>query len=166
MRILVLIGVVACLSPEAASEASAWRRGTQTVLDQVLLRFGSEIVTKLDVRQARLLKLVDVPNDTDDAYVDAIANRRLILAELRRTAPAEPAADALDTAVRSWTARMSGGDIPGLLSRAGMSEAALRAWLKDDLRLQTYVSDRFGGRAADFAGWVSTLRQRAGLRSS
>lgn len=136
----------------------------QTVLDQVLLRFGSEIVTKLDVRQARMLKLVDVPNDSDEAYVDAIANRRLILAELRRAAPAEPQAQALDNAMRTWTARMGGGDIADALSRAGMTDTELRAWLKDDLRVQAYVSDRFGGRQADFASWVSTLRQRAGLR--
>ena len=136
----------------------------QTVLDQVVLRFGGEIVTKLDVRQARLLKLVDAANETEDAYVTAIANRRLMLADLKRSSTDEPAADAVDASVREWTARVGGGDAAGLLSRAGMTEGGLRAWLKDDLHLRKYIAERFAGRPADAAAWVETLRQRAGLR--
>ena len=130
----------------------------------MVLRFGGEIVTKLDVRQARLLKLVDVPNDTEDAYVTAIANRRLMMGDLKRVSTEEPTAEALEASVREWTARVGGGDVAGLLSRAGMNDASLRAWLKDDLRVKKYIADRFGGRSADAAAWIETLRQRAGLR--
>lgn len=135
----------------------------QTVLDEVVLRFGGEIVTRLDIRQARLLKLVQVPNETDEAYVDAIANRRLMLSDMRRNPPPEPPAEAVEDRLRRWAAQV-GGDPGALLSRAGMSEAGLRAWLKDDLRLEAYIADRFGGRQGEVAGWVATLRQRAGLR--
>lgn len=135
----------------------------QQVLDRVLLRFGSEIVTTLDVRQARMLKLVAVPNDTDQAYVTALANRRLMLAELRRSPPPEPAADALDARYRDWARRL-GDDPAGKLSRAGMTDAELRGWLRDDLRLDAYVAERFGSRPADQANWLGVLRQRAGLQ--
>ncbi len=138
----------------------------QTVLDQVLVRFGGEIVTQLDVRQARLLKLVTVPNDTDQAYADALVNRRLILSDLKRTAAAaEPATEALDAKVRQWEVNLGPGvNVPSLLERAGMTEAGLRGWMRDDLRVQAYLDERFAGRPADLAAWIATLRQRAGLR--
>lgn len=138
--------------------------GPQTVLDQVVLRFGGEIVTKLDIRQARMLKLVDVSADTDQAYVDAIANRRLMLTDLKRTPPKEPTSEELDAAVRAWAAKVGGGDADTLLDRAGMSASGLRGWIQDDLRMQAYITERFAGRPGDVAAWVSTLRQRAGLR--
>ena len=136
----------------------------QTVLDEVLLRFGGDIVTRLDVRQARLLNLVDPPADTDQAYAETIANRRLMLSEVRRSSPPEPAADAIDAKFREWSARAGGGNVTDLLARAGMPETGMRAWLRDDLRLQQYLEGRFGSRTADQAAWVATLRQRAGLK--
>ena len=135
----------------------------QQVLDRVILRFGSEIVTTLDVRQARLLKLVDVPSDTDDAYVTALVNRRLMLAEVRRSPPPEPTAEAVEARYRDWS-RGLGGDPADRLARAGMTDAGLRAWLSDDIRLQGYLANRFGGRSADVASWLAVLRQRAGLQ--
>ena len=137
----------------------------QTVLDQVLVRFGGEIVTQLDVRQARMLKLVTVATDTDQAYVDALVNRRLILAELRRMPPAEPAAEAVDLQRRQWERAVgAGGTLTEVLERAGMTEAGLRGWLRDDVRIQTYVDERFGGRANEVASWLAALRQRAAIR--
>jgi hypothetical protein len=137
----------------------------QTVLDQVLVRFGGEIITQLDVRQARMLKLVSVPNDTDQAYVDALVNRRLILSDLKRTSTAEPTTEATDAKVRQWEASLGPGvDVPALLERAGMTQAGLRGWMRDDLRVQAYLDERFAGRPADLAGWIATLRQRAGIR--
>jgi hypothetical protein len=135
----------------------------QQVLDRVILRFGSEIVTSLDVRQARLLKLVDVPSDTDDAYVTALVNRRLMLSEVRRNPPPEPAAESVEARYRDWS-RGLGGDPADRLARAGMTDAGLRAWLSDDIRLQGYLANRFGGRSADVASWLAVLRQRAGLQ--
>jgi hypothetical protein len=110
-----------------------------------------------------MLKLVAVPNDTDDAYVTALANRRLMLAEVRRSPAPEPSAEALDAKYREWAQRV-GGDPADHLARAGMTDAALRGWLRDDLRLDAYVADRFGGRSADRANWLGVLRQRAGLQ--
>jgi hypothetical protein len=137
----------------------------QTVLDQVLVRFGGEIITQLDVRQARMLKLVSVPNDTDQAYVDALVNRRLILSDLKRTSTAEPTTEATDAKARQWEASLGPGvDVAALLERAGMTQAGLRGWMRDGLRVQAYLDERFAGRAADLAGWIATLRQRAGIR--
>src|SRR3990172_9436071 len=81
----------------------------QRVLDQVIVRFGGEIVTQLDVRQARMLKLISGTSDSDQAIVEALVNRRLMLAELRRTGGPEPAAVALEARYREWQGRLGPG---------------------------------------------------------
>ena len=137
----------------------------QTQIDGVLLKFGGDIITRSDVRQARLLKLVQSEGDSDQAYVNALVDRRLMLAELKRSPPAEPSAEAVDAKRAQWLAALGSGiDVPDLLARAGLTEALLRGWFRDDLRLQTYLSERFAGRASDVAVWIVTLRQRAGLK--
>ena len=141
----------------------------QTLLDGVLAKFGNgDIVTKSDVRQARLLKLVEPAADSDQAYVDAIIDRRLMLSDLKRNPPAEPAPEAIESRYQEWVARLGGAaTVPDLFRRAGMTEAGLRGWIRDDLRLQTYLDQRFGtasDRRAAMATWVSMLRQRAGVR--
>jgi hypothetical protein len=140
----------------------------QVLIDGVLLKLGADVVTVSDVRQARLLKLVDVPDATDQAFVDALVKRRLILQELGRNPPAEPASSALDARRRQWESALGPGvDLSSDLARAGMTEAALRAWLRDDLRITAYVDQRFpasGDRAAAIAAWVAELRQRAGIK--
>jgi hypothetical protein len=164
-RLTPAIGVLlAALSGAGAGHAAA----IQTPIDGVLARVGGDIVTMSDVRQARLLKLIEPATDSDQAYVDALINRRLMLADLRRNPPPEPSTEAIEAKQQEWTARLgAGANVPDLLRRAGMSDAGLRGWLRDDLRLQTYLDERFGtssNRPAALAAWVGMLRQRAGLR--
>jgi hypothetical protein len=140
----------------------------QTPIDGVLAKVGGDIVTISDVRQARLLKLIQPAADTDQAYVDALIDRRLMLADLRRNPPPEPTTEAIDARQQEWTTRLGpGADVPDLLRRAGMTDAGLRGWLRDDLRLQAYLDERFGtssNRPTAIAAWVGMLRRRAGLR--
>ena len=155
----VLPAILALLATLATSAAA------QTLLDGVLLKFGDDIVTRSDVRQARLLKLVRPDGEADEAYVAALVDRKLMLAELKRSPPAEPSPEAIDARRGQWLAKIgSGTNVPDLLARAGMTDALLRGWLRDDLRLQAYLDDRFAGRTTDIAAWITTLRQRAGIK--
>jgi len=147
--------------------ALAGRPTAQTQIDGVLLKFEGEIITQSDVRQARVLKLVTPRDAGDAAYVDALADRRLMLAEVRRASIPDPPAADLDKRYREWAASVGAGDVTALLSRVGMSEAGLRAWLREDLRIQAYLDRRFttgATRAADVAAWIGELRRRAGLK--
>ena len=45
-----------------------------------------------------------------------------------------------------------------------MPDAALRNWIRDELRIQTYLGNRFGDRSAERESWVAMLRERAGIR--
>jgi hypothetical protein len=155
MTKLAIVAFLALAGPASA----------QTVVDQVIFRFGGEIVTQLDVRQARMLKLVDAAGDADQAYVDALVNRRLILADLKRTPPPDPPQSDIDARRQQWPARVgAAANFDDLLARAGMSDAALRGWIRDDLRIQAYLTTRFADRAAERDSWLSMLRQRVGLK--
>ena len=140
----------------------------QVPIDGVLLKIGSDVITSSDVRQARQLKLVEAPGGSDQAYVDALANRRLMLEELKRNPPAEPAPAALDARQQRWVATLGPGvDLNALLSRAGMTMASARSWWRDELRISAYLDQRFpasNDRERAIAAWVADFRQRAGIR--
>jgi hypothetical protein len=140
----------------------------QVPIDGVLLKIGSDVITSSDVRQARQLNLVEAPGGSDQAYVDALANRRLMLEELKRNPPAEPAPAAVDARQQRWVATLGPGvDLGALLSRAGMTMASARSWWRDDLRISAYLDQRFpasNDRERAIAAWVADLRQRVGIR--
>jgi len=114
------------------------------------------------------LRLVDAPSGSDQAVLDALVRRRLILEEMKRNPPAEPSAAALETRQRQWASTLgTDADVSALLTRAGMTDAGVRAWWRDDLRINAYLDQRFpasGDRAAAIATWVTELRRRAGIR--
>ena len=137
LTIVAVLAVPGALAPAAAVAG-------QTTVERILARVDNDIVTALDVRQARLLKLVAVDGETEKAYVDALVDRRLELAAVARYSPPEPAPDALAARRRQWEASLGAGvNVADLLARAGMSEAGLTAWLRDDLRIQAYLDRRF-----------------------
>ena len=158
MRAFSVAAMIGVLSVSVSSSA-------QGVVDQVIVRFEGEIITRLDVRQARMLKLVDAAGDSDQAYVDALVNRRLILADIKRTPPPDPSPGDIESRRQQWPQRVgAGGNFDDLLARAGMSDASLRGWIRDDLRVQAYLSTRFADRSAERDSWISMLRQRAGMK--
>jgi hypothetical protein len=143
----------------------------QTVTDQMVSKFNGEVIMQSDVRHARVLKLVKVGAGAgDDVILVALENRRLVLAELARSAPVEPSADERAARRREWEGALEGANIASLLAQAGMSDAALDAWLRDDVRIQKYVDQRVAGmpasdRAASIDQWIQGLRRRAGLKA-
>jgi hypothetical protein len=141
MRRFLLVGLIMAVALgvfEAAPVAG------QTTVERILVRVDNDIVTALDVRQARLLKLVHVDADTEAAVADALVDRRLELAAVARYSPPEPTPDALAARRREWEASLGAGvNVADLLSRAGMNEAGLTGWLRDDLRIQAYLDRRF-----------------------
>jgi hypothetical protein len=142
----------------------------QTELDRVVARVNNRIITRSDVRQARLLQLVE-HTATDDAARRDLENRMLILGDAARSAPLAPitASDLADRR-RQWEARIGGSAKAGrLLTEAGMNDAGLMSWLGDDLRVQAYLQRQFGSlpdaeRPRAIEEWITRLRLRAGLR--
>jgi hypothetical protein len=162
-RACVFVGALVCFSSGSAAVDRA-----QAELDRIVARVNNRIITSSDVRQARLLQLVD-DTSSEDSTRRALENRLLILGDLTRLSGLPPTTDEdLAARRRQWEARV-GGQGAELLQKAGMTEKGLSAWLADDLRIQAYLQRQFGAlpeaeraRAADV--WVARLRQRAGLR--
>jgi hypothetical protein len=156
---------LAVVSRAAAGAATV---DAQAELDRIVSRVNNRIITSSDVRQARLLRLVD-DTSSDESTRRALENRILILGDMTRLSGLPPTTDEdLGARRRQWESRV-GGRGAELLNKAGMSEKGLSAWLSDDLRIQAYLERQFGGlpegdrsRAAD--DWIGRLRQRAGLR--
>ena len=140
----------------------------QAELDRIVARVNNRIITSSDVKQARLLQLVD-DTSSDESTRRALEDRILILGDMTRLSGLPPTTDEdLASRRRQWEARV-GGRGAELLNKAGMTDKGLSAWLSDDLRIQAYLQRQFGtlpeaerGPAADV--WIARLRQRAGLR--
>ena len=164
MRGLLRLAILVSLT--AGSPALA-----QTVLDKVLSTVNGDVITQLDVRQARMLKLrlVTGPAEADDEVLRGLENRRLVRAEIAHVALAAPTSAEIASRRREWEASLgAGADIPGLLDRAGLTESGLVAWLRDDVRIESYLNQRFGGlpaaeRSTEIARYLAMLREHAGL---
>ncbi len=168
MRLRKLIRIVGVVVFIAAAFAPLVR--AQTELDRIVARVNNRIITRSDIRQARLLQLVDHAGSDDAARRD-LENRVLILGDAARSAPLAPmTANDLAERRRQWEARVGGGlKAAALLADSGMTEAGLTSWLGDDLRVHAYLNRQFGSipesdRPRAIEEWVNRLRQRAGLR--
>ena len=98
------------------------------------------------------------------AVVQRLVDRELMLREVERYDPPEPAADRIDE--RLAAARAAAGGEQGLvavLRAGGFAERRLRAWIRDDLRVEAYLDQRFArdDRRQDLiADWLVDLRRR------
>jgi hypothetical protein len=114
----------------AGSAASA------EVIDRIVAVVGGQIITKSDVDAAAALGLA--------SNLLELIDRTLMLSEVRRVAPPDPAGSSLEARVARIRARFA---TPAAFARAldvsGLDEAAVRAYAADDLRLSSYLDERF-----------------------
>ena len=160
----VLVAVV------AAAVASAPSAAGQVELDRVLSRVGNQVITQLDVRRARMLKLVPASAASDADVLRELENHWLMVAEVSRFSVAEADQPALAAERERWRASFDPGvDPASLLEPAGMTQGEIDEWMRHNVRIEAYLRSRFGNvptaeRPAAIATWVRGLRDRAGLR--
>jgi hypothetical protein len=58
--------------------------------------------------------------------------------------------------------------VDAILAAGGITEARFRSWIRDDLRIATYVDQRFAAdgperRDSLIADWVADLRRRTAI---
>jgi parvulin-like peptidyl-prolyl isomerase len=142
---------------------------TAQVLDRIVAVVDGAPITQSDVAAAMQLALV-APAPGADAVggtVDALVERRLILEEVDRYAPPEPPAAEIDRRVAEIRARLGSRFTP-VLAEVGLTEDQLRREVRDTLRIEAYLQQRFGaepsdGRAAMIREWLAGLRRRANI---
>jgi hypothetical protein len=140
------------------------------VIDRILAVVGGQPVTLSDVTAARQFGLVEPPAATADPVahaLDRLIERTLMLAEVDRFQPPEP--DPVEMTIRVDELERRAGSAAAFdkaLSVTGTTREQLRRHIRDDLRMATYLNQRFGaanpeGRTAAIAAWVADLRRRA-----
>jgi len=113
----------------------------QILLDRVVARVDGYALTLSDVRAAVGLRIVDAPSE--EAGVQAVIERQLVLAEVARFAPPEPSPEAVDREV--GRIRMQAGPrLPDVMASTGVDDARIRQIARDNLRVEAYLNQRFG----------------------
>jgi hypothetical protein len=115
------------------------------VLDRVLAVVSGDLILLSDVRAARTFGFVTVEGaDPDGQALARLIDRALILAEVERFAPPEPEAAAVDTGVAAVRQRFASQDaFAAALAQAGIEERHLREYVRQDLRMNAYLDQRF-----------------------
>ena len=115
------------------------------VIDRILAVVDGAIITQSDAAAAIRLGLVAGPADPLAAVVDRLIERRLILREVDRYAPPDPAEADVDRAVTEIRARAgSPTQFDAILLQTGFALDQLRRHVRDDLRIESYLQQRFG----------------------
>ena len=117
------------------------------IIDRVLAVVDRAIITQSDVLGVIRLGIERAPQAGDPVQVvlDRLIERRLMLAEVDRYAPPEPPPEQLNRrleAVRGSFATPQ--QFEAELARSGLDIEQLRRHLRDDLRIDAHLQQRFG----------------------
>lgn len=133
------------------------------LVDRTLAIVAGRTVTLSDARTALALALVEGAA-VDAEVVQRLVDRELMLREVERYDPPEPTAERIDERLAAARAVAGGEDaLARVLRDGGFAERRLRAWIRDDLRVEAYLQQRFAmdDRRQDLiADWLSDLRRR------
>jgi len=134
------------------------------LIDRTLAIVSGRTITLSDARTTLALGLVE-GTSVDEAVVQRLVDRELMLREAERYQLPEPSRDRLEADLAAAEARAGGeAALTRVLLAGGFSRERLRAWVHDDLRIAAYLQQRFATdeRRQDLiADWLSDLRRRA-----
>lgn len=141
------------------------------VIDRIMAVVGQQPITLSEVTAAAQFQIVEVPAGTADpaGYVlERLIDRTLMLAEVDRFLPPEPDPIEITLRVDQMQARAgSAENFASSLAVTGTTREQLRRLVRDNLRIATYVNQRFGTlidpaeRQAAIDAWTGELRRRA-----
>ncbi len=136
---------------------------TQPVLlDRTLALVGGQPITLSDARAAIAFGLVEDAKASMADVTAQLVDRELILREVQRYAPSAPEPSQVDARLDGIRKRVN-GPLTAALDAFGFTEARLRAWVRDDLRAEAYLAQRFASASAptDTELAAAYVRQRA-----
>lgn len=116
------------------------------LLDRTLALVGGQPITLSDARAAMALGLVPVDRSADPlpGVTARLVDRELILREVQRYVPAPPSESAVDARLEEIQKGLAdAAALTRVLDSYGVTAARLRAWVRDDLRTQAYLAQRF-----------------------
>ncbi|HJR60820.1 MAG TPA: hypothetical protein VJ813_15530 [Vicinamibacterales bacterium] len=117
------------------------------VIDRILATVGGALVLQSDAVAAVRFGFVQIPAQAEPLQwtLDRLIERRLMLIEVDRYGPPEPELTQVDARMRELDARIGSGErFDAILRETGHSVEQLRLYMRDDLRIQAYIQQRFG----------------------
>jgi hypothetical protein len=161
-RLTTYLAIGAVVVVVGNTSVAAQARGE--LVERTMAIVGGTAITLTDVQAAIALGLVPQGANVDDA-TEALIDRALMLREVDRYAPPEPDASRIDQRLAALRARVDQAQLATILAASGVTEARLRGWIRDDLRIAAYLDQRFAAdgperRESLIADWVSGLRRR------
>lgn len=135
-KLLALLLFVAAAAPLRAE-----------IIDRVLATVGGALILQSDAVAAARLGFIDLPAQGDRLQwaLDRLIERRLMLIEVDRYAPPEPSRSLLDQRMQELDQRIGSGErLDAILRETGFSLEQLRLFVRDNLRIEAYVQQRFG----------------------
>ena len=133
------------------------------IIDRVLAVVDGALITQSDVLRAVRLGLVRVAPAADPVpeTLDALIERRLMLAEVDRYAPPDPADAVVDKAFEALRERVGNSELEATLLQTGAGADQLRLFFRDDLRIESYLRQRFGSVQPSEAEIAQYYREHA-----
>jgi hypothetical protein len=135
----VVFALAALLAPTAQAE----------IVDRVMAVVGSQVVTLSDVRAAETFRLSLLVVDAANADVlSSLVDRQLALSEVERYSAPDP--DRAVVAAKFAEIRAafpSAAEFERALARTAMTEGRLRSIVADNLRIESYLEQRFAAAA-------------------
>ena len=114
------------------------------LIERTMAIVGGQVITLSDVRTVMALGLVDQARaGSIDAATERLVERLLVLREVQRYPPPEPSDAQIEAELDKIRLRVSQGQLTAALNAGGFSEARLRAWVRDDVRIAAYLGQRF-----------------------
>jgi len=117
------------------------------VIDRILATVGGALILQTDVVAAARLGFVRPPAQGDSLQwtLDRLIERRLMLIEVDRYGPPEPDRSEVDRRMQEMDSRIGSGErLDAILRETGLSVEQLRLYVRDDLRIEGYIQQRFG----------------------
>jgi hypothetical protein len=134
----VIVLAMATLAPGRASAQGG------ELIERTMAIVGGQVITLSDVRTTMALGLVDPTRaGSVDAATEQLVERLLVLREVQRYLPPEPSDAQIEAELEKIRGRVPPVQLAAALNAGGFSEARLRTWLRDDVRIAAYLGQRF-----------------------
>ena len=143
----------------ALAVAAAAVLGAQQLLDRVVVRVNGAPVFLSDVRAAVGFGLIDP--GADDVQAQQMVRRHVLLSEVSRFPPPDPSPGDIAAEVMRMKGRVK--DAAAFQREHGLTELQVLSLARDSLRIDAYLTQRFGAARPKDAveQWMKDLEARA-----